>query len=168
MILNRPLPQAVLLSRDVEAVQTCLPAHLMFLSMELALKEGVQARADLLQKLNVASITGLRKLDPLTIARVAKRVDDAARSIMRDTHVEVLHGLYSSAMLVMVLVDEGLLTDVQSMPVLTALMLLEDLKASQDDKEFLWKLEERKLRDTAKQMLSRAQLLGLYLPFPCN
>ena len=149
-------------------MEASLPTHMMLVSMQRVIAAGYEARADLIRNLNVAAVVPLAKLDELSVARVAKRVDDATTALLRDTHaVNELDALFATAMFVMVLVDEGLLTDVRSMPVLSALLLLEDLKNEEPDvngERPVWALKEKRFREQGYGLLKRAQLLGYYIP----
>ena len=53
-------------------------------------------------------------LDPFSVSRLARRVDDVARALLEDLSPDdPRHGLYCCAMFVLLLVDEGRLFDVQ-------------------------------------------------------
>ena len=159
--------QVVLRDRDLTTVEQALPAHLMFLMMEQVQKLGLELRADVLQHLNRAAIAPLARLDELSVARVARRIDDAARTLLHDLSPDdPRHGLYCCAMFCMTLVDEGRITDVRNQAVLVAMLLLDDIR--DDSKDVLgagvvWRLQEGQWRKEAQRLLNRALLMGLYV-----
>lgn len=159
-------------ARDMSAVELALPAHMMFLMVEECRKIGLELREDVAHKLNVASASPLSRLDTLSVARVAKQIDDLARSILHDLSPDdPRDGLYSCAQFCLKLVDERRINDPQNMAVLTALLLMDDLKDERADAEGMepvWRLEEKRWQDNAGRMMMRAVLAGFYAAPPCN
>jgi hypothetical protein len=159
-------------SRDVRVVEKALPAHLMFLMMEECQKIKLELRADVMVHLNRAAIAPLVRLDELSVARVARRIDETARILLRDLAPDdPRHGLYSCAMFVLVLVEEGRLTDVGNQAVLTAMLLMEDIKDERKDERgqgVVWRLEEQRWKNEAKKLISRSVLMGLYAARSCK
>jgi hypothetical protein len=160
------LHAAQMRDHDRQLVERCLPAHMMVLMMEECQKIGLEMRPDVLHRLNVASIAPLAKSDAFTVARLAMRVDDAARTLLNDLSPDdPRHGLYSCAMFAITLVDEGRIADVKNMAVLVALMLMDDLKDDAPDEQgqgVVWRLQEQKLKQEAKKLLGRCALMGLF------
>ena len=98
---------------DMQRIRQCLPAHMMALMVAAAQKTGLAVRADVLKHLNDAAAAPLARLDYQNVSRLAKRIDDAARTLLRDLSPDnPVEGLYCCAMFVMVLVDEGYRVDV--------------------------------------------------------
>jgi hypothetical protein len=159
-------------SRDVRVVEKALPAHMMFLMMEECQKIKLELRADVMVHLNRAAIAPLVRLDELSVARVARRIDETARILLRDLAPDdPRHGLYSCAMFVLVLVEEGRLADVGNQAVLTAMLLMEDIKDDRkDDRDqgVVWRLEEQRWKNEAKKLIGRSVLMGLYAARSCK
>lgn len=158
-------------AQEQTAIELALPAHMMFLMMEECQKMGIEMRADVAHKLNVASVSPLSQLDTLSVRRTAKRIDEVARSLLHDLSPDdPRDGLYCCVQLVLKLVDEGRLTDPQNMAVLVALLLMDDIK---DDRtvagdEPVWRLAEARWREKSGRMLHRAILQGFYTLRLCN
>lgn len=152
--------------RDQIVVENALPAHMMFLMMEECQKIGIVMRSDVLHKLNVASAQPLAKLDTFSVARLAKRIDDAARSLLHDLSPDdPRHGLYVCAMFALTLVDEGFILDRTNMAVLVALMLMSDIEDENKDvngEGAVWRIEQARWKKEAGSLHVRAALLGLF------
>lgn len=152
--------------RDIDVIEQALPAHMLFLMMEECQRKGIEMRSDAMHKLNLAAVTPLAKLDTLAVSRVARRVDDAARSILRDLSPDdPLHGLYCCAMFCLVLVDEGYWRDANNQAVLVSLLLMSDAEDDSKDvdgQEPVTKLRTQVWKQEAKKMLTRAVFLGFY------
>lgn len=159
-------------ARDMTAVELALPAHLMFLMIEECKKNGLELREDVAHKLNVASVSPLSQLDTLSIARLAKLIDDLAHSILHDLSPDdPRDGLYSCAQFCLKLVDEGRFNDPQNMAVLVALLLMDDVKDDRTDQagnEAHFHVQEKKWKDNAGRMMTRAVLAGYYSSPLCN
>jgi hypothetical protein len=155
-----------LAERDQRIVETALPAHMLFLMMQECTKIGLELRVDTMDQLNNAAAAPLAELDNFSVARLAKRIDDVARSLLNDLAPDdPRHGLYCCAMFALVLVDEGWLRDKGNMSVLVALALMEDIKndaKDRDGRSAVWGLEERKWRKAAGSMHVRAALQGVF------
>lgn len=164
--------QLGLKTNDTVLVEQILPAHMMTLMLEQCGSVGVEARADLIHKLNNAAAAPLASLDMFSVSRIAKKTDDAARALLHELSPDdPREGLYVSAMLAIVLLDEGLITDPQNMAVLVGLLLMEDVKDDSRDvngQSAIWKERERQWQKDAKNLIRRAKLLGYYLPKSCN
>ena len=158
--------RAGLATRDLMTVEACLPALMLFLMMEQCRKIGLELRADVMDHLNRATIAPLAKLDELSVARVARRVDESARTLLHDLSPDdPRHGLYCCAMFCMTLVDEGRFVDVQNQAVLVAMLLLDDIKDDSKDVRgdgVVWRLQEHSWKTEAGKLLQRAILMGLY------
>lgn len=152
--------------RDQIVVENALPAHMMFLMMEECQKIGIVLRSDVMHKLNVASASPLAKLDTFSVARLAKRIDDAARSLLHDLSPDdPRHGLYVCAMFALSLVDEGFLDDRTNQAVLVALLLMSDIEDENKDvngEGAVWRIEQARWKKEASSMHVRAALLGLF------
>lgn len=163
----KALARVDLLARDLTITERSLPAHMLFLMMEQCQKIGLELRADVMQHLNVASIAPLSQLDTLSVVRIAKRVDEAARSLLNDLSPDdPREGMYCCATFILTLVAEGRLEDKGNQAVLVALMLLDDVKDRKPDvtgQEAVWRVNEARWGAEAKKLLHRANLLGFYL-----
>ena len=159
--------QVVLRDRDLTTVEQALPAHMMFLMMEQVQRLGLELRADVLLHLNRAAIAPLARLDELSVARVARRIDDSAKTLLHDLSPDdPRHGLYCCAMFCLTLVDEGRILDVRNQAVLVAMLLLDDIR--DDSKDVLgagvvWRLQEGQWKKEARKLLGRAILMGFYV-----
>jgi hypothetical protein len=153
--------------RDQQVVELAVPAHMLILVMEQVHRTGYELRADVVRHLSHAAVLPFTKLDELSVARVARRVEDVATTMLRDLNSDdPRHALYVSAMFVLMLVDKGLYADVKGQAVLVSMLLIEDIKDSRPDVDGqgpVWRLEEQKWNEEAKKLLSRANLMGLYL-----
>lgn len=153
--------------RDQQVVELAVPAQMLFLMVEEARKKGFVLRSDAMQHLNLAAVAPLAKCDELSVSRLARRIDDVASTLLRDLNADdPRHGIYVSAMFTMLLVDRGLYADTRSQAVLMSLLLIDDVKDDRPDADGqgpVWRLEEQKWTDEAKQLLLRANLMGLYL-----
>lgn len=142
-------------------VETGLPAHLMFLLTEECVKKGWEFRPDIPHKLNVAAIEHLEKCDELTIARVAKKTDDLARTMLRDLNQDdPVDALHTCAMFCLKLVDEGLYAAVRNMSIVVSLMLITHLRDDSDAAEYA--VKETTMKAGADKLLTKASLLGYY------
>jgi hypothetical protein len=134
-------------------VESCLPAHLMWTTAQGLRLAGYQLRADTVKQLNVAAAAPLHVVrDRRDIgSKLAKAVVDVGHKVLWDFRVDdPVKAFYGTAMMTLIMVDEGLLADVRSMPVLTSLLLMEDLKetgetAGVDLKEELMRIDGKKL-----------------------
>lgn len=151
---------------EVEAIERCVPAHMLVLMMEQCQRMGLEIRADVMQQLNVASVAPLSRFDTLSVARCAREVDRVARSLLHDLSPDdAREGLYTCATFALALVEEGKLADKGNQAVLCALLFLEDAKDDKPDKDgqgVVWNLEMRRLETAAKALIRRAMLLGYY------
>lgn len=148
---------------ELSVTEMAVPCHLMWMSAQPLPLSGHILRRDVVHNLNRASAAALTPLahDLLAIKRVAYRVDQAASRILRDVNPnDTLHAFYVSCMFVLVLVDEGLLADAQSMAVLVALSCINDLKEHGAAGDFTFK--EKVLKAEAMTMLDAARKEGLY------
>jgi hypothetical protein len=114
-------------------------------------------------------MTALQGLDDLSVSRTAKKIDEAATSLIRLLKTDdVREAIYQLAMFPIILVDEGYFgtpKDQGSMATLTGLMLVEDAKDDKDDVNGfapLWTIRELQLKKAARDVLRNAQLLGYY------
>ena len=154
--------------RDRNAVELALPAHMLFLILEEAGRRGIEMREDLKPRLDLAATASLRGLDTVSISRVAKRIDEAATSLIRLLKTDdVREAIYELAMFPIILVDEGYFgtpKDQTSMPVLVGMLLIEDAKSDPDVNGFsaIWQVNEQKWKRAARDLLRNAQLLGYY------
>jgi len=153
--------------RDIQVVELATPAHMLLTIMEQVQARGFELRADVVKHLGNAAIIPFTKLDEVGVARVARRVEDVAQTLLRDLSADdPRHALYVAAMFTLMLVDKGLYADPRSQAVLVSMLLIEDIKDSRPDVDGqgpVWRLEEQKWNEEAKKLLSRANLMGLYL-----
>jgi hypothetical protein len=159
-------------ARDLTAVETALPAHLMFLMAEECARKGLILREDVHHKLNVASAAPLSRLDTFSVVRVAKEIDKVARDLLHDLSPDdPRDGLYCCVQFCLKLVDEGRLNDPQNVAVLVALLLMDDVKDDKTDEAGnapLWRLDEARWKEKAGRMMSRCVLQGYYALPTCN
>ena len=64
-------------------IERCVPAHMLVLMLDEAKKAGFEIRADVMHHLNMASAAPMAQLDPFSVSRLARRVDDVARALAR-------------------------------------------------------------------------------------
>lgn len=159
--------RANLMLRDSQVVELAAPAYMLLYVMEKVAANGFELRADVVQHLGRAAILPLTKIDELSVARVARRVDDIATTLLRDLNADdPRHALYVCAMFVLLLVDKRLYADPGSQAVLVSVLLTEDIRDARPDADGqgpVWRLEEQKWLNEAKSLLQRANLMGLYL-----
>lgn len=164
--MNQAQAQVDLLARDLTILETCLPAQMLMMMLEEVQKAGFEVRADAVYHLRNAVAAPLSQIDTFSVARLAKRIDDTARTLLRDLNPDdPRHGLYCCAQFILTLIDEGRWLDARNQAVLVSLLLMEDIKDERKDvqgNEAVWRLEERKWQKEAKKMLHRANLMGFY------
>jgi hypothetical protein len=145
---------------DTARIELAVPAHLLVLLAHELAKHGWTLRADIERYLHNASVLPLSGLDELSVTRLARRVDDASRSLLRAHSPDEPRGaLLAAAHFVLALVDEGLIDDPGNQAVLASLLLLDEARLEDD-----WRLAEAGARQAGLKLLARARLLGLYLP----
>ena len=161
MSLNEPHIDLDLLEKTV--VETAIPAHMMFLAAQAVITEGYVLRADVAKSLNGATAAPFQALMafPDRTKQAAARVDAVVSSMLNRLNPDkTVHALYVSAMLAVVLVDEGLFVDVDNVAVLTGMVLLEDLKIEGGVGDYAFK--ENLLRQDAVHLLYHLQKENLY------
>jgi hypothetical protein len=153
--------------RDQKVAEQTVPAHMLFLMMEQCQKAGYEVRSDVMHHLNVAVAAPLAGLDDLSVARLAKKTDDIAVSLLHDLSPDdPREGLMVSAMMILRLIDEGKWKDVTNQAVLVSTLLMDDVKdehKGKGDTGPFWRIEEKKWQDAAGKLLVRAMLQGLYV-----
>jgi hypothetical protein len=159
--------RANLLSRDKRIIETAVPAHLLALMVLECQKIGLELRSDVLMHLNRAAAAPLARLDPFSVSRLAKRIDEAGTALLNELSPDdPCHGLYCCVMFVLRLVDEQRFPDTGNQAVLVSLLLLEDIRDERKDVDgqgAVWRLEEQKWKEEAAKLIRRANLMGLYL-----
>lgn len=139
-------------------VELAVPAHMLVLMSQEVGKRGWSLRADVVHYLNNASVVPLQGLDQLSVARVARRVDDVSRALLHALSPdEPVRGLLSVAYFVLKLVDEGLFDDPKNQAVLASLLVVEEAKH-----ELEWRFNGQRLQVEAENLLLKARLMGLY------
>jgi hypothetical protein len=147
--------------KETSAVEEAIPAHMLFLMSVEVQKKGYEFRSDMRDKLNNAAAVPLVGLDPLSIARVAKRIDEVSRQLLHELSPDdPLHGFYACAMFSVTLIDEGLLADPHKVAPLVSLVLLDDLKS--EGPGAVYSYNEAHLKTEAKKLIHEAKKLGLY------
>lgn len=144
-------------------VETALPAHMMYLATQALITEKFIMRADIVKALNNGAASPFNALSkhPKRVSSAAARTDSVAQSALNRLNPnQTMHALYVSAMLAVVLVDEGLYADVDNVAVTTALVLLEDLKSEGHVEDYRFK--ETRLRGDANYVLHHIKKEGLY------
>lgn len=161
LTLDEPNLDLDLLEKSV--VETAIPAHMMFLAARAVITEGYILRADVAKSLNGAAAAPFQALMayPDRTSRAAARVDAVAQTMLNRLNPDkTMHALYVSAMLAVVLVDEGLYADVENVAVLTGMVLLDDLKIEGGLEDYTFK--EKRLHNDAKHLLFHLQKDQLY------
>ena len=121
-------------TRDLTIVQRAVPAHMLCLMVEQCTKNGFELRPDVLYKLNLAAAAPMAGCDMLSVARLARRVDEVATTLLHDLSPDdARHGLYCCAMFVLTLVEEGRMADKTNQAVLISLLLLDDVADERKD-----------------------------------
>lgn len=148
-------------------LELALPAYLFVLMLRGLPREGFGLRADVEHHLDHAAVLPLVGLDELSVARLAKRLDDMARALLHELAPDdARQGLLIVAHFVLLLVDEGLFDDARNQAVLTALLLLDEAREAPGKDEPDWAFDrtgdEVRLRVPARSLLARTRLLGLY------
>jgi hypothetical protein len=145
--------------RDTARVELATPAHMLVLMAHELAKQGWVLRGDVERYLHNASVLPLAGLDELSVARVARRIDEVSSILLHRLSPEApREGLLAIASFVLVLVDEGLFDDPLNQAVLASLLLLDEARLEDD-----WRLAEAAARQAAHRLLAQARLLGLYL-----
>lgn len=151
------------LALELSVVEMALPAHLLFITAQAVVTSGFIMRADALDQLNRAAIVPMMHLkhDPASLQRAAIRVDKSANSMLNMLSADDnLHALYVVCMFNLTLVTERKLDDPDSLAVLTAMMLITELKETGHTEAYSFK--EKLLLTEAHRLLVEANRLGLY------
>jgi hypothetical protein len=144
-------------------VELCLPAHLLALMAEQIARHGWELRADINAYLNRAAAVPLAGLGAVTIQRLARRVDQLARSLLHDLAPDNPQlGLLTCAMFTLTLVDDGLFPDPRNQAVLVSLLLVDEAR----DDDGRWRVLEAEAKTKAHGLLVRTRLQGYYLQRP--
>ena len=144
---------------ESDAVAYAVPAHMMTLAFNECFCKGWTMRMDVHQKLDQSAGVPLVGFDPLTIMRLATKIDALATELLRDLNPDnEVDALHTVAMFVLQLIDEGLLKDATAIVVVVALLLMEDIKEGNED----WPFKEKFLRAQGKKLLHKATRAGLY------
>lgn len=145
--------------REHRAAELALPAHLLWVMTDDVRKKGWIPRADVFEHLNRGAAAALNGLDQVSIPRVAKRIDDLARDILREMHFDdERDGLISCAMLVSKLVEERLYPDTTNQAVLVSLLLIDDAMDAGSELPF----NEARIKQNVGRMLSKLATAGYY------
>lgn len=157
--LSRGAAALSIKSRDQITIEAAVPCHMLVLMAEAVAKAGYELRADVMSYLNLAAIAPLQGLDEFSITRIATTIDQHATGLLHDLSPDdPREGLAVCAQFVLLLLEEGRTTDPRNQSVLASLLIVEDLKT--DGSEYPW--DEARYTLKAKQLLFRANLLGLY------
>jgi hypothetical protein len=160
------LDMTIKLEQDINICQQAVPAHMLVLMAEECQKAGLEFRADLLHKLNMAAAAPLTKLKSWQVSRIAAKIEAVATNLLRDLNPsDPREGLYICAEFCLMLVAEGYWRDQDNMAVLVSLLLIDDIKDDRPDVEgqlSVWREDELKWQNKAKDLILRAQLQGLY------
>jgi hypothetical protein len=140
-------------------VELCTPSHLLVLMAHQLGRRGWQLRSDIVGYLNNAAAAPLAGLESVTISRLAKRVHELARTLLRVVADDPRQGMITCALFTLTLVDEGLFPDARNQAVLTSLLLLEEARAEGE-----WVFDQPRAKADVGKMLVRARLQGFYLP----
>lgn len=160
-------------AHEADTLEKMVPAHMLALILEKCMEAGFEARSDVLHHLNNAAVAPIAKEDAFTISRLARRTDEIAGNLLSLLDGDPREGLYTVSMFVMTLIDEGLWSEVRNQAVLVSLLLLEDVKDDRKDQKgqgAVWACDETRWKRTAKDMVFRANLQGLFLAkkIKCN
>lgn len=155
-----PIPDMLM---ELSVTEMAVPCQMMWMTAQPLPVGGYVLRKDVVDNLNRAAMAALTPLshDLMAVKRVAVRVERTSNTILRGTNAaSPLHAFYVTCRFVLLLVDEGLLADAQSMGVLVALACINDLKEFGGVDGFTFK--DRILEMEAKTMLDAARKEGLY------
>lgn len=144
-------------------VELALPATMLFFVMEkLQKEEGYELRKDISHALNLACITPLAGVnDDLTVAKLARRLERDAESILKDANCTDLRStLLAAAYMTIGLVSEGRLKDKDNNAVLVSIALTDEAEHDAGDE---WGIRADESRRAGKRMMDRAMLLGYYM-----
>lgn len=145
------------------AVETALPPLLLLEASRVVVIAGYRLRSDIQSKLDAGAGAALASLarDPSAISEAATRTDEAARRLLNDLGVsDPVHSMYVAACFALRLVEEHLLADDTNPGVLTAMLLMLDLKEHGFAEDYI--MRERVLVAEADRLIVRAKKLGLY------
>ena len=171
--MQATIPGEPLAARDFaleerSRLELALPAYLFVLMLHQLPKEGLGLRTDVRCHLDNAAVLPLVGLDELSVARLAKRLDDMAHRLLHELAPDdARQGLLIIAHFVLMLVDEGLFDDARNQAVLTALLLIDEAREApgpspEGGDEPDWAYDEARLQILARPLLGKTQLLGLY------
>lgn len=142
-----------------QAVEDLLPTHMMALAITQLYKEGYELRLDARGYLSNAFKAVIER-HPGHEAVVARRVDDAAKTVFRGADLgDAKMALLATAYLVLKLVEEGLYLDQTSQAVLTAIMIAADADEDENPENHD---DVPTARRKAERMLSECLRAGYY------
>lgn len=131
-MLIKTAAQANLLDQKIEAAcAAMLPAYMMYAIGEKAKQAGLILRDDFFINIPRHMAQGASGLDEISVGRVSQRVDERARELLREISSDnPIAVLFVVMFAILKGVDEGVITDVTSQPVLYSVLLINE---SEDD-----------------------------------
>ena len=144
-------------------VRESLPAHMLFLMLETLKARGASIRPDFMPNLENAVLANFSKLDELTIARLAKRLDRDARDILREGGIgdATEEGVIAVALMTLKLIEASVLRDKGAIAVLISLQIVDE--ASKDDVgREMWRWRDGMGEAMAGRMRNRGSALGYW------
>lgn len=145
------------------AVETALPAHMLWTMSQGVLAAGYLLRPDIQHRLNVGAAASLASLarDRSAISEAATRVDELGRRLLNELAPDqAVHGMYVVAAFALRLVEEGLYADVENVGIFTSMLLMDDLKEHGGAEDYVHR--ERVLTTAADGLIRRARAEGVY------
>jgi hypothetical protein len=162
-VITDKAPQVDPVLMEQSLVETCLPAHMLYLMSLSVRAQNYEFRADMQERLNAGGAAPLAAVahDLNAVKRIAKRVDDTALRLLNVLSPDdPVHGMYCVANWVVRMVDEKLFVDVQNQGVLVALLMMDDLRLEGGVNGYSFR--EHTLKYDAEKLLMAARREGLY------
>lgn len=156
-------PQVDPVLMEQSLVETCLPAHMLYLMAETVVAKNYEFRRDMKQRLNEGGAAPLAAVahDTKAVKRIAEIVDRTAIRLLNVLSPDdPVHGMYVVANWVCRLVDEKLFVDTNNQGVLVALLMMDDLRLEGGVDGYTFR--EHLLKYDAERLLSAARKEGLY------
>jgi hypothetical protein len=142
-----------------KAAREMMPAYLMFAIGMKANEVNLALREDYFEHLRRHMAAAVVNLDELSVARVSKLVEDRALELMQAVNTtDPIACLYTIFYCILKAVDEGLITDVGSQPVLYAVLMINE----SEDMGFATKINTAWCKQKAGEMFSTVYYHGYF------
>ncbi|QIG66799.1 hypothetical protein EVB27_130 [Rhizobium phage RHph_TM16] len=141
----------VLDPKVAKAAQMMLPAYLMYAIGLQAAAVGLELREDFYEHLRRHMVKAVEGLDELSQARVSKLVEERSLELMTAVNTQnPIACLYVILYCIMKAVDEGVITDVTSQPVLYSVLMINE----SEDMGFAYTFNRPWVKQKAGEMFS--------------